>query len=212
MFHYLYCKALAFQREIADRLFFTKLYEARVGIKYVLPIYDPTFSSNGDLFYLESDELFLDFDALKDKYTLCDIPVNKSPHLGLMMALENKDDIRKTDYINRFENGILDIRTPRNVSKTDLVRFKDKFVSRKAEVQDCSYKPVAVYKVSGKYYIADGKHRAAMCAMLKMPVKCVVVDCNYLSDSFNQWIFQKMKKHPELYKKNIAFFERINNN
>ena len=211
MFHYLYCKTLLFQRMIAKKIFFTKLYESKVGIKYVLPICDPFFNSSSDPFFLKPEELFFDFDALKDEYTLCGVSVVDSPHLGLMKCIEENGDLYNTEYIKRFERGTIDIRIPHHVTSTQLLNFKNKFAVRKKEVESSSYPPVSVYKVGDRYYIADGKHRAAMCALLNLPVKCVLTECGYIEDSFNNWLLQKMKKRPESYQRNISFFENINN-
>lgn len=209
MYHFLYCKFILIRRKIATHFFFTRLYESNVGVKYVMPIFNPTINGVSDVFLLQPNELFLDFDALKDKYTLCDVAVSESPHLGFLQCLNKGGNIKETEYIKRFEKGTIDIRVPYHVTSRDLWIFKNTFDSRKKEVESGQYEPVVVYLLGGKYYIADGKHRAAMCALLKQPVKCVLINNSYLEDSFYGWILKKMKKHPSLYKTNISFFEQL---
>lgn len=210
MLHRLYCKLLIFQRMLAKKLFFTKLYESRVGIKYIMPIYAPTFKLGNDIFYKDACDLFLDFDALKDRYTLCDIPVTESPHFFLMKALQNGDNLQNTDYVKRREYGTLDYRMPHYFSKHELDEYKEKFNNSKTEIESSDYRPVVVYQLKNRYYIADGKHRAAMCALLGYRVKCTLVNEAYVSDSFHLWMCEKMKCRPESYKKNLLFFEQLN--
>lgn len=200
---------MLFQRKIAQRWFFTRLYESKVGIKYVMPVYIPEFKKEGSLFCANADELFLDFDALRDEYTLCDASVLESPHLGLMNALDNDQDISDIEYIKRWENGTLDYRTPHYVTKSELEGLRHRFHKSKEEVLSDLYPAVAVYKLGGRYYIADGKHRAAMCAMLGKPVKCMLVGNKYVADSFNQWMYKRMSLKPNKYRKNLLFFEQL---
>lgn len=210
MFHYLYCKAIYYRGKIAKKHFVNKLFETRVGVKYFFPVFDPIFNnSDSEVFMMDPNELYLEFDALLNKYTLCDTSLTSSPHLDFLRAISSGGNIKKTDYVRRCEQGTLDMRNPRYIGKEMLLFFKEKFNKRKEEVKNNNYKPVTVYKVGERYYIADGKHRAAMCALLGINVKCAIVDTPYLEDSFYHWIYEKMKKTPDRYKKNIEFFERF---
>jgi hypothetical protein len=74
-------------------------------------------------------------------------------------------------------------------------------------IENNSYEPVTVYYLKGKYYIADGKHRAALAALLRGYVKCEVISNDYLCDSYTLWILKRMKKQENLYGKNISFLE-----
>ena len=213
MLHYLRCKAIYIQRRIAKKFFFTKVYETKVGIKYVYPIFDPSFQETStSVISMKAQDLYLEFDALKDDYTLCGVSLTSSPHLEFLKALQTGGKLKTTDYVRRFESGTLDMRTSRYVGKDMLTFYASKFEKRRKEVLNGDYKPVSIYKVGGKYYIADGKHRAAMCTLLGLDIKCKVVDIRYLEDSFYHWIYEKMKRTPERYKKNIEFFERFYSN
>lgn len=212
IFLYLYCKFIFALRKLAKRNTFTVLYETKVGVKNLYSIFDPVFQTEDEnVIYVRASELYLDFDALRDKYTLCDVPLGKSPHLDFLKKIDAGIDIRETDYIRRVERGTIDMRPPRFVNNNMLTFFKAKFKERKEEVSTGNYRPVSIYVMNGKYYIADGKHRAAMCALLGVDVKCIIIGNRYLEDSFYQWVCKKMLQNPSQYNKNISFFERFNN-
>lgn len=214
MIHYLYYKAIYAQRKLARRFFLTKLYESKVGIKSVNSIFNLRIvNTTSEFFYVNTKDLFLEFDGLKDPYTLCDTPIAYSPHLFFLKAIQHGEDLEKTDYIQRCISGTIDMRSPRLIDQKTLVLFKEKFHERRQEVLNDTYKPIAIYKKENKYYIADGKHRAAMCVLLGIDkIKCVDIGYHYLEDSFHYWIYERMKKKPTSYQKNINFLDNFYNN
>ena len=64
-----------------------------------------------------------------------------------------------------------------------------------------------VYNLNEKYYIYDGKHRAAMCAYNQMTVPCIVIDIEYMFSGIWDEMFKKIlnkkdyKRHTEFYKR-----------
>ena len=148
---------------------------------------------------IEAGELFLGLDGLKDHYTLMDCCLLDSPHYKLMKAIRSENPIKETEYCKRTVQGTLDSRRAIELSDRYLKMMLDKYVARNQEIQLGTYKPVQVYQLENRYYIADGKHRAALCAVLNKEIKCDVISSDYLKDSFRLWMIKKMLK---MYKKN----------
>lgn len=152
------------------------------------------------------DELFLGYDYLKDDFTLLDTPIKESPHFDMMKRLYNGENISDCDYINRWISGTLDWRhgfiRPKNYDF-----FTQRFNISKENIEKNDINPVIVYKLGGKYYIYDGKHRAAMCAYNGLSVPCIVVDTEHMFSGVWREMFKKIlnrkdyKKHTEFYKK-----------
>lgn len=162
-----------------------------------------------DVLILSGKDLHLGFDALKDEYSLVGVNIQRSPHYYLMGAIDNDEDIKQTDYCKRYENGTLDSRSAAVISENTLFNLKKIFKDRKKQIIEESYTPVQVYTIEGKYYIADGKHRAALCTYLNKPVKCVDIGTVFLKDSFRQWMYRKMCKNSSKYKKNLSLFKKV---
>lgn len=193
--------------KIAKIMDISLLYNTKVGIKSLNQLMQSYESNSLGELYLKPQELFLGFDALKDDYSLVDVSIDNAPHISLMKALEKKQDLRTTEYCKRYANGTLDSREKVVISNKTINEFEKKFEIRKKEVIEENYSPVQVYKLHGKYYIADGKHRAALCTVLGQSVKCKVISNDFLNDSFRQWIYRKMLKNPDNYSRNLALFK-----
>jgi hypothetical protein len=185
------------------------LYSTPKGVKYYNGLMKSMKLPHTEVFWCDTKQLHLGFDALKDEYTLVGKNVIESPHYGLMEALDKKTDIAQTDYCSRYRNGTLDSREGINITKKLLSEMKVMFEKRKNEIEKNNYVPIQVYRIQGMYYIADGKHRAALCAYLGKQVKCVEISNEYLRDSFRQWIYQKMLKNSSEYSHNIRMFATI---
>ena len=152
------------------------------------------------------DKLFLGYDYLKDEFTLLDIPITESPHFDMMKKLYMGEDISDCDYIKRWIKGTLDWRygfiRPKNYDF-----FVQRFNLSKENVERNEIKPVLVYNLNEKYYIYDGKHRAAMCAYNQMTVPCIVIDIEYMFSGIWDEMFKKIlnkkdyKRHTEFYKR-----------
>lgn len=155
---------------------------------------------------ISPDELFLGYDYLKDSFTLLDTPIKESPHFDMMKRLYKGESISDCDYINRWVAGTLDWRhgyiRPKNYNF-----FIQRFNRSKEDIESNNIKPVTVYKLGEKYYIYDGKHRAAMCAYNKINIPCIVLDTEHMFSGIWEELFKKIlnrkdyKKHTEFYKK-----------
>lgn len=193
--------------KLAKILNISVLYQTKTGVKSLNQLMQSRETPALSEFYAKPQELFLGFDALKDAYSLVDVCIDASPHLGLMQALDEHRNVKQTDYCRRYAAGTLDGRSRVALSSHMLRTFEDKFADRRQEIVEECYAPVQVYKCHGRYYIADGKHRAALCVLLDKPIKCAEISDDFLQDSFRQWIYRKMLKNKKAYSKNLSLFE-----
>lgn len=194
--------------KLCRELYITAIYTGRYGVKIVNPLMKNYRVHVLREFNAQPDEIFLGFDALKDEHTLCGVCIADSPHLGLMQALERGEDPLKTEYAQRFSQGRLDGRTAWRVKPGDAEDFRRHFEARKEEILNDTVPPVQVYRVDGRLYLADGKHRAALCTMLGREIRCMEISNDFLKDTYRMWIYAKMQRHRQFYKKNICLFEK----
>jgi len=187
------------------------LYENKYGVKcfnQLLTSDSFIFYSTGDDFELPCGKLFICFDGLKDVHTLLNTCVLSSPHLDLVRCIDFDNDLEFSSYVQRDAKGLLDFRLSRKITKNYLMNLRNKFSEKKTAILENCYDPIKVVKVFDRYYIADGKHTAATCALLNVSVKCV--DCSLLIfDSFFWWIQKKMLKNKEQYTKHLEFFNLV---
>ena len=207
--HTIYCKLLVFQRKSAKALGITSVYRSKKGVKAVNPIMQNSKHQILRKVKLRPEKLLLGVDFLKDQYTLCGVNIKASPHYDFMKALNDGADIRNSDYYKRYSNGTLDSRIPACIDAKMQQIFKEKFRTRKKELEEGDLEPVTVYELDGKYYIADGKHRAALCALYEKDVPCAVISCDYLIDSYRLWMLKKMERRAEEYKTNLGVYKII---
>lgn len=181
-----------------------KIYENGTGLKNINMCSVSNIGKTDALehFELDCNKLFLGPDFLKDKYTLLDCPVSQSPHRHFMAALYNKENLYETDYIKRFIKGTIDWRRPYRVN--DVSYWENRFTRIYPTVADGSYAPVLVYQKNAKYYIYDGKHRAALCAMIGKKVKCDLIPENCVTGFYGKYFFDLLKTKKG-YEKHIAF-------
>ena len=153
-------------KKIAVKHHLTVAYKNMYGIKVI----NPCCSSAKDLdqpeIRVEPSDLFLDVDYLTEAYTLLDKSIPDSPHFQFMKALNDGTDIMKTEYYKRYSAGYLDERAAIITNAKRRQAFLSTFESRKKAICCEEYDPVSVYERHGKLYIYDGKHRAALCALL----------------------------------------------
>lgn len=123
---------------------------------------------------MDPEKLYLGPDFLVDKYSLLDCPLLDSPHYSFIKAIQNQESIDETDYYKRYIRGTLDWRHCQLGRKNNDVFFSKNEVSKIKIIED-NYEPVTVYLWNNIYYIFDGKHRAALCALLGKQVKCNIV-------------------------------------
>lgn len=154
---------------------------------------------------LESKDIYLGMDYLKDDYTLVNVNIKDTPHYEFMSLLDNNEDISHSNYIKRFYNGTLDARIPhKKYNNYSSFYRKHRFV--KSEIIKGTYSPVVVYKIKEKYYIYDGKHRAALCAYLSVPIKCAIID-PYSVLCQNSKTVMSIMYHNACYSRNCTFFD-----
>lgn len=167
------------REKVCKRFNICHVYLAKVGVKnYNIGMFIPHAKPlSQTIVSIPSSALFLGIDYLDDKYSLLGINIAESPHYHFLKAIKNGDNITETDYYRRAENGTLDVRRGR-VQKKRLEHYMLRYTERLKEFQNGTLAPVLVYQLCEKYYIYDGKHRAALCALMGSDVKCQLVSCD----------------------------------
>lgn len=187
------------------------LYENKYGVKCFNQLTNSDlfdFFKSQNVFELSCDQLYVAFDGLKDQYTLLNTCILDSPHFDLVKCLMDNGDLRYCSYVEKVQKGILDFRSSQQISNGYLNNLTKIFTQKKTAILNNNYDPVKVVKVFDTYYIADGKHTAATCVLIDLPVKCV--DCSPLIfDSFFWWIYKKMLMNKKEYKIHIKYFNSI---
>ena len=202
-------------RQIIDlfcrRLDLSLLYENKYGIKCFNQLINSDlfdFFESNIVFESPCDQLYIAFDGLKDQYTLLNTCILNSPHFDLVKCLKDNRNPKFSSYVERVQKGILDFRPAQKISTSYLLKLNKKYAQKRIAILNNNYAPVKVVKVFNKYFIADGKHTAATCALLGRSVKCI--DCSKLmGDSFFWWIYNKMLKKEKEYKIHIEYFKLV---
>ena len=202
------------EEEIFKCFHFVRFFYKSVGVKNINAsnLVGCYIIHKGNIVKLKPSQLFLGPDFLKDKYSLLGHSITESPHVGFFEALMNGKSIAETDYIRRFLDGTLDWRSASVMPKDKLI-FKKKFEQSLSEIKTGNYSPAVVYLQGGKYYIYDGKHRAALCAMLGKEVRCVVVGSeivhanvwNYMYEMING--NEEYRRHTDFHKEFVTEYE-----
>lgn len=183
--------------KVTKRLRIFMIVDTNVGLKNLNFNLLIDIPSGGEIVYIDSNDLYLGPDYIVDKFTLLDCPLHKSPHYEFMKALSENGDIYQTDYFKRYINGKLDWRYVQN-PKVDLEAcFISKFYKAKESIIRSKYAPITVYSINKKYYILDGKHRAALCALYNTRVKCRLVPADHLIGKIGQYMFQCIVSKPQ---------------
>ena len=153
---------------------------------------------------IDPKDTFLSFDGLKDKYSLINTPLPKSPHVELMKRLQDNENYLQTEYIKRERNGSLDGRYGL------IIRYHEiKYRRSINNIIKEKYEPPKIYQLNNRYYIYDGKHRIALCHILGKKCKCNCIDPTFfIKDKHTQKIYHMMKKRKE-YMANIELLEKI---
>ena len=137
------------------------------------------------------EEVFLGFDGLKDEYTLLDVPMAQSPHFDMIDKIAKGEDISSCDYMLREYRGTLDGRFGADVLPKSHVN-----ACRKAEEKLAAgeTEPPVLYRLNGRLYVYDGKHRLALALQKKMKIECFVIDAAHIAkQSYVAMMFKKMK-------------------
>ena len=180
------------------------VFETEVGVKYkhgtynsvkfndyittILPIIDtcPSF-----------DCLILNPDLLRNKFTLCGIPITMSPHFRLMEEIETGDLTPESEYISRCRKGTIDARAPFNPDTNNLIK---KHQYQKDKLKKNGSFTISVIKVrfndKNQFVIADGKHRAALILYLNRPEDLYlnILSNEFVKDHFFTEIFSYILK------------------
>lgn len=159
-----------------------------------------------DEFLINPEDVYLGFDALKDEYTLLDVKMTDSPHYHLMKTIFRGGNINESDYVEREKKGALDGRY--ELVPADHVRL---FFESLEKIKNDNYSPAIVYRVDGRTYAFDGKHRLALCLLLNKKCKCICMDLSELRKDVNtRTLLSEMeKRNGELYTKNVKFLKNI---
>lgn len=152
---------------------------------------------------IDPQDLFIGPDFLKDSYTLFNTCIVDSPHRSFIQGLLDGNIMLYSEYMNRLVDGILDERPITRPKR--LAGYMVKCEEQYAKINKGDYDPVQIYRAGGLYYIRDGKHRAAMCAILNVPVKCVELT-EAFAGGITFHMYKMIENHPE-YSKNAAFFK-----
>ena len=210
---FLAAKVPGFTRGLAAacrRLDVSAFYHTPVGVKVVNPAFTsemleyPLFDK--PLVEEKTDALLLAVDGLMDRYTLLGTAIGDSPHMSLVRALHAGEDIAANAYVRRASAGTLDRRPRHPITPHFLAYLQRSFASQIAAVESGSALPIKVLRVAGRYYIADGKHRAAVHHLLGRNVLLQDVTVA-LYDSFFRWFRRKMQTRPSQFREHLLFYE-----
>lgn len=158
---------------------------------------------------LPAETLLCPIDGLTDDLTLLGTPVVQSPTYAFLHALEYGEPFFDTAYIRRYVLGTLDQRWPRNVRYLHPPEFWSIYAKRRAQVLAGTYAPVRVFCVQGRYYVLNGKHRAALCALLGQDVRCDVLDTGEVYAESLHKAHKRLLQRPAVFQKTIRFFDEI---
>lgn len=190
-----------------------KITDTKVGLKNinmgkVAQLYNP---HPIEQVMLQPEELFLGPDFLRDEYTLLNCSVVDSPHFSFMKAMQSGDDLEKTDYVCRSSKGILDWR--RAVPIGEHLKFwKSMYIKKIEDIENDTLTDVLVYKLNRHYYIYDGKHKAALCAVVGKPIKCTVISEACVFSFYNRYMLEMTNKRSGYTKHNDFLKAYLNQN
>lgn len=144
-------------------------------------------------------------DGLTDAWTLLGVPVPESPTFAFMQALEQGQPLAETAYIRRLVDGTLDQRWPYGARHLRFQRFRQLYAARRAQILAGTYPPVRVLRVAGKYYVLNGKHRAALCALLGERVRCDVLDPAAVYAATLRRVHKRLSRRPAQFQTTLRF-------
>lgn len=159
--------------------------------------------------FLPAEALLCPVDGLMDPFTLLGTPVVQSPTYAFLQALEHGAPFFDTEYIRRYAAGTLDQRWPRNVRYLHPPEFWRIYALRRRQVLAGTYAPVRVFCVAGRYYVLNGKHRAALCALLGQAVRCDVLDTGDVYAKSLYKVHKRLLRRPAAFQKTLRFLDEI---
>lgn len=189
-----------------------KIYENKNGFKVLNFPYFPSEKHKFSNYIINNNvlttDLYLGIDFLNDKHTLLGTPLSKSPHFDFMKKMHLGEDWQHSEYIDKMINGTLDERNSIISYIENDTYFLEVFNNRKEEMLREEYDPIIIYKVDSKYYIYDGKHRAALAAVLNKKIKCIIIEPINVLNSMNYMILSKLSGKTK-YNKHKMIFKSI---
>lgn len=206
---YLYSLFIRLREKIYERLMIFQIKQTPVGYKLINVLLirsTPTKSESDSLIVIKPEQLFLGIDYLKDRYTLLGCNILDSPHYALMQALFSGKSIINTDYIKREKTGTLDARFLNR--RIDAKYYINCFIQRKNIIEKGDNTPIYVFKVNDRYIIKDGKHRAALCALLNKDIKAIVLSKEEMMGSVGKHITERMM-NKKSYCKHLSFVKEV---
>ena len=158
------------------------------------------------------DEFIVPPDFLVDTYSLTGFPVIASPYYCLVDVLSSGKDLLDTQYVYRFERGILDLRRGKPIDE-GLIRSRYR---ERLEQMHCHNLPaVKAFLVEQNeqrlFVIGDGKHRLAMAAYFdyRDDLRISLLDPGLYKAPFFQYLYQRASRKPRLYRKNLQVLEAV---
>ena len=197
-----------FMRTICKTFGINLYYHTKYGFKTYRG--KPLKELNYDLrqaMFVSSDNLLLGLDGLYDEYTHVGIPIKDSPHYRLMVACINRA-FDNCDYLDLEKCGALDSRDriQRSVEK-HMISFEKSL----KQIESGSYNPITYYVVDNQKYIHDGKHRAALCALLNRKVYAIEINPNSINSDYIRALKKEISKNGRQYQKHRKIICSITN-
>lgn len=193
-----------------DDKFSAAIYLNKLGVKAENQIFKRVYLPQKNVTTLSLDKLRLGIDWLRNDYTLIGTEIMDSPHFGLMQAISDNKDTRALEYIYRKEKGTLDFREGSLVTEKFLEDSEFCFKKRKQEILSQTYDPIKVVNFDEKFYIVDGKHRAALACLLKMNEIKIIDATLAWNDSYYHWIYDFIRKNSD-FSLHISVYEEYLN-
>ncbi len=171
---------------------------------YVIGTY--SFSGLGCSF----DEFVINPDFLVDAYSLAGTPITRSPHYFLIDVMSRGGELLDTEYVYRFERGILDLRRGEPINQDFLITHYQK----RLEQMRCHNLPTVkafLVERNGQraFIIGDGKHRLAMAAYFgyRTGLRISLLDYGVYKEPFFQQLYHRVMRQPKLYTRNLQLLE-----
>lgn len=196
------------EEELYKKLHLFRFYFTNFGLKNIgaSQLIEAISFHGIEVSKLQANQLYLGPDFLKDQYSLLDVSIYQSPHYDFVRAQKNSDDLMKTEYIRRYMAGTLDWRRG-TYKPTDFNFFHNQYAAITTAIHDGDCPPIIAYKMGERYYIFDGKHRAAISAMLDVPVNTILVKSEIANAYIWHYMFALINGKKD-YSKHIDFHKR----
>lgn len=196
------------------------VFESEVGIKYRYGRFNSHQFSEyvlQDLPFSQANITFADLvmppDLLRNQHTHCSKPILQSPHYQLIKELAQETLTPNSVYITLAASGTLDARLPQSAKLSYLYNT---FQTRQTELWQGKtlviYVTPIILHEKLVYVIADGKHRAALCAYYKRPESLFlrVISNEFVKDPFfNEVYSYTLKMTPTEYSINQEMIKMI---